>query len=162
MAALDFLNLDLSLVSAFRLVEKLGSIISWMCPYFAAACKTDNSVREDSFTCWLSVVWDCQIRRLQVSSRSITRNYAAVGASGWGEQSWHERTPASSLPSPTQGAAVWAAWADSCWQGFNPRWPLLSEGNSSVAFFCLFFTDGKHLKCTLYNFLRPLVCLVVS
>lgn len=42
MAALDFLNLDLSLVSAFRLVEKLGSIISWMCPYFAAACKTDN------------------------------------------------------------------------------------------------------------------------
>lgn len=56
MVALDFLNLDLSPVCAFMLVEILGSIITWMCHYFAVACESDYSVPEDSFTCWVSVV----------------------------------------------------------------------------------------------------------
>lgn len=162
MAALGFLKLDLSTVCAFILVEKLSSIITWMCRCFAVACEADYSVHEDSFTYWVSVAWDCQIRRLLVSSQTVTRNYAVVGALGWGEQSWQEGTSASSLPSPTQGAAVWSACTDSCWQDFNPRWPLLSEGNSSVAFVCLFFTDGKHLECTIIWFWKSLVCLVVS
>lgn len=56
MAALDFLKLALCPVCAFMLVKKLGSVIIWVCHYFVAACKTDYSVCEDRFTCWIPVV----------------------------------------------------------------------------------------------------------
>lgn len=138
MAALDFLNLALSPVCAFKSVKKLGSVIIWICQYFAAACKIDYSVCEDRFTYWVSVVSEISKGEgCRFTLSPSQKKYAAVCALGLGEQPWEECTSVSSLPFPTQGAAVWSAWADSHWHDFNQRWPLLSTGNSRVGFYCL-------------------------